>query len=210
MTAPEPRFFNRELSWLEFNQRVLEEARDPEIPLLERLKFLAITASNLDEFFMVRVGGLQILREKGNNKPDPAGLTPEMQLQAIGARTSEMQREQYECFLQELEPGLAAAGIRRLTSAQLSDKQATLVRRVFEDEIYPVFTPMAIEPEAAFPLLVNQTLNLCVRLAPRGEDDAPRFAIIPFGRSARRFLTLQSEGGYAFILLEDAVIQHVE
>jgi polyphosphate kinase len=83
MSTPHARFFNRELSWLEFNQRVLEEAQDPRSLSWRRLKFLAITASNLDEFFMVRVGGLQILREQGNNKPDPAGMTPEAQLQAI-------------------------------------------------------------------------------------------------------------------------------
>lgn len=210
MTDSEIRFFNRELSWLEFNQRVLEEAEDPEIPLLERLKFLAITASNLDEFFMVRVGGLQILRQQGNNKPDPAGLTPEMQLQAIRARTSTMMRDQYHCFLNELEPALAEAGIRRLSPNDLNDKQLTLVRQIFEEEIYPVFTPMAVEPDLPFPLLVNQTLNLCVRLAPPPGEEAPRFALIPFGRSARRFLTLQSEGGYAYMLLEDAMILHVE
>jgi polyphosphate kinase len=210
MSTPPRRFFNRELSWLEFNQRVLEEAQDLQIPLLERLKFLAITASNLDEFFMVRVGGLQILREQGNNKPDPAGMTPEAQLLAIQARTSLMMQEQYNCFLNVLEPALAEAGIRRLSPRELSDKQATLVRRIFEDEIYPVLTPIAVEPDHHFPLLVNQTLNVCVRLAPRPKESRPRFALIPFGRLERRFLTLQSEGGYAYMLLEDAVALHVE
>src|SRR6187397_1278528 len=100
--APAAKFFNRELSWLEFNQRVLDEARDIELPLLERLKFLAITASNLDEFFMVRVGGLQLMVEAGKHSPDPAGLSPEEQLKAVSERAHAMLRDQYACF-EELE-----------------------------------------------------------------------------------------------------------
>src|SRR6476620_6505467 len=100
------KFFNRELSWLEFNQRVLDEARDDGLPLLERLKFLAISASNLDEFFMVRVGGLRVLVEQGISTPDPAGMTPAEQLAAISARTHEMLAQQQACFA-ELEKKLA-------------------------------------------------------------------------------------------------------
>ena len=92
-------FINRELSWLSFNERVLDEARDPNQPLLERLKFLAITASNLDEFFMVRVGGLQLLAAEGSTKRDPSGMTPEQQLEAISERTHRMVAEQYACYL---------------------------------------------------------------------------------------------------------------
>src|SRR5215203_1647453 len=102
---PSP-YINRELSWLEFNQRVLDEARNAEIPLLERLKFLAITASNLDEFFMVRVGGLQLMVEAGRHSPDPAGMSPDEQLRAIGTRSHAMLRDQYACFHEELEPRL--------------------------------------------------------------------------------------------------------
>src|SRR5206468_5226831 len=116
--APAPastavKFFNRELSWLEFNQRVLDEARDETLPLLERLKFLAITASNLDEFFMVRVGGLSLLVEQGITTPDPAGMTPAEQLAAVRKRTHEMVDQQQACFL-ELEQKLADAGIHRV------------------------------------------------------------------------------------------------
>src|SRR3954463_7979895 len=107
------KFFNRELSWLEFNQRVLDEARDESLPLLERLKFLAITASNLDEFFMVRVGGLRVLAEQGIHTPDPAGISPVEQLAAISARAHEMVAQQQACFAQ-LEQKLAEAGIRRV------------------------------------------------------------------------------------------------
>src|SRR5881394_271718 len=104
-----PRFFNRELSWLEFNQRVLDEARDETIPALERLKFLTITASNLDEFFMVRVGGLRVLIEQGLTTPEPSGMTPTEQLTAVVARVRQMVADQYECFLKQLEPLLAEA-----------------------------------------------------------------------------------------------------
>src|SRR5689334_6271789 len=110
MTA-ESRFFNRELSWLEFNQRVLEEARAASIPLLERLKFLAITASNLDEFTMVRVGSLQLLQAEGDSRPDPAGMTTSAQLQAIGERMHTFAAEQYQCYLNDLEPALSQAGL---------------------------------------------------------------------------------------------------
>src|SRR3954471_22438043 len=104
------KYINRELSWLEFNHRVLDESRHPQIPLLERLKFLAITGSNLDEFFMVRVGGLQILAARPGSKPDPSGMTPQEQLRAISQRSHQMLTDQYECFNNELEPRLAEAG----------------------------------------------------------------------------------------------------
>lgn len=205
MGDPPSRYINRELSWLEFNSRVLDEAQDDSIPLLERLKFLAITASNLDEFFMVRVGGLQLLSRQGNTKPDPAGMTPDEQLAAISVRTHRMTADQHRCYLKYLEPGLATAGIRRARSTELNERQKKFLEQTFNDEISAVLTPMAVGPDAAFPLLQNQTLNVCVRLAPVADDNAPRFAIIPFGRSTSRFITLPSEGGYAFILLEDVV-----
>src|SRR5205814_1740732 len=116
---PVVKFVNRELSWLEFNQRVLDEARDEGLPLLERLKFLAITASNLDEFFMVRVGGLRVLAEQQITTPDPAGLTPSEQLAAISARAHDMVAQQQACFV-EVEQKLAEAGIRRVRGQELT------------------------------------------------------------------------------------------
>ncbi len=206
-----PRFFNRELSWLEFNQRVLDEARDASLPLLERLKFLAITASNLDEFFMVRVGGLQLLARQGNTKPDPSGLTPQQQLEAIGRRASQMVSDQYTCLIEELDPRLSQAGIRRLQAADLSEKQARVVEQLFESEILPVMTPMAVDTNGEFPLLINQSLNVCVRLKPAPpRTRQPRYAILPFGRLASRFITLPSEGGYAYMLFEDVVLEFIE
>ncbi len=247
--AAESRFFNRELSWLEFNQRVLEEARTAAIPLLERLKFLAITASNLDEFTMVRVGSLQLVQAEGETRPDPAGLTTTEQLQAIGARMHTFTAEQYECYLNDLEPALAQAGLRRVRSNELNDRQSQHVQTLFEQEIFPVLTPLAIalagvtdvaaeeKPPArkkatkkkatappaqapgitdmpvffpdsdvpSFPLLINQSLNLCVRLAPSAGSEIARFAIVPFGRNRQRFITLPSESGFSFILLEEVV-----
>lgn len=200
------RYINRELSWLEFNQRVLDEAQDESVPLLERLKFLAISASNMDEFFMVRVGGLQMLAAQGKGKADPSGMTPNAQLKAIGGRAQNMTRDQYECFNSELEPKLAEAGIHRLQSEQLSQQQAQVVQQFFDDEVYSVLTGMAVDSTDDFPLLVNQTLNLCVRLKPGDEDGRkPRFAVIPCGRSVPRILTLPAESGYSYILLEDVI-----
>ncbi len=200
------RYINRELSWLEFNARVLEEARDDGVPLLERLKFLAITASNLDEFFMVRVGGLQLLAQQENAKLDPAGMSPQQQIEAVSQRTHRMTQEQYNCFLNEIEPGLAAAGVRRLRPTELTERQRLFIEQAFTDEISAVLTPMAIPAADDFPLLLNQTLNVCVRLAPAPENNGhPRFAIIPFGRTTSRIVTLPSDGGYSYILLEDVV-----
>ena len=264
--AAESRFFNRELSWLEFDQRVLDEARDPTIPLLERLKFLAITSSNLDEFTMVRVGSLQLLLAEGESHPDPNGLTTAEQLRAIGERMHSFADEQYRVYLSELEPALTQAGLRRVRPKELNDLQKKHVHALFEQEIFPVLTPMAVAvllesaagdlapgasvdearsakkraskkkvaPLAAptipvpprtdsatsvtdapvffpsadtpsFPPVINQSLSLCVRLAPSVGSIVPRFAIVPFGRNRQRFLTLPSESGFSFILLEDVV-----
>ncbi|MHC4993013.1 MAG: polyphosphate kinase 1 [Planctomycetota bacterium] len=197
---------NRELSWLEFNQRVLDEAADERTPVLERLKFLAITASNLDEFMMVRVGGLQMLASKRPGARDPSGLTPGEQLAAISDRTHRMVRGQYQCYLQELEPRLAAAGIRRIDKPDLTDDQLDYLEAFFEREIWPVLTPMPVGAGVEFPLLVDQSLSACVHLEHEsGAEDGPRLAIIPFGRSTPRFITLPSDGGYRYVLLEDTV-----
>src|ERR1700748_1587371 len=142
--SAEPRFFNRELSWLEFNQRVLDEAADSTIPLLERLKFLAITASNLDEFTMVRVGSLQMLEAEGEMRRDPVGLTTSQQLKAIGERMQAFMTEQYRCLLSELEPALANVGMRRVSPNELPDRQVEHVQLVFEQEIFPILTPLAV------------------------------------------------------------------
>lgn len=200
------RYFNRELSWLEFNQRVLDEANERSTPLLERLKFLAITGSNLDEFFMVRVGGLQILRNRGVRKRDPAGLDPVRQLAAISQRTHQMAVDQYQCLLQDIEPGLAAEGIHRVPQADLTERQLAVAEQIFDSEIYPILSPIAVTSADRFPLLGNQKLNVCVRLPAPADSDSPwRYAVVPFGSFPRRFVTLHAESGYAYTLLEDLI-----
>lgn len=200
------RFLNRELSWLEFNQRVLDEARDESIPALERLKFLAISGSNLDEFFMVRVGGLRVLIEQGLTSPDPSGMTPSDQLAAVTVRVRQMVADQYQCFAKELEPLLAEAGIKRLTGKkELSERQRKAVEQVFENEIFSTLTPMAIVAPENFPLLSNLSSSVAVQLQPAADSTTPRFAIIPLGRTLSRLLTVGSDRGYAYILLEDVV-----
>lgn len=203
-------YINRELSWLEFNQRVLDEALDRQIPLLERLKFLAITASNLDEFFMVRVGGLQMLRDQAPGKRDPAGMTPREQLEAISRRTHQMVADQDTCFLADLEPSLAGRGIRRVTGPELSSQQSEAVRKLFETEIYAIMTPIIVNAGEHFPLLVKQNLTACVQLAGADRGDATRFAVIPLGQSLDRIIPLPGAEEDNFILLEDIVRLHVQ
>ena len=141
MPAEEAPFFNRELSWLAFNQRVLDEALDAETPLLERLKFLAITASNLDEFFMVRVAGLQALVAAGKRKKDFADMTPTQQLRAISEQSHRMATSQYAVLQDEIELGLAEAGFHRLQADALDDAQVDHLSKVFEDTVYPWSPP---------------------------------------------------------------------
>lgn len=201
----EPLFLNRELSWIEFNFRVLEQARDASIPPLERLKFLAITASNADEFFMVRVGGLTMLQRQGHERPDPAGLTPSEQLTKIAERMRELVTQQHRCLQKEIEPALRKGGIRRLTLAELSAPQLRHVESFFEDHVFPVISPVAVSLEDEFPLLLNLGLTLYVRLEPEEGSAESRHAIIAVPRNLARFLTLPGDGGYSYILLEEVI-----
>lgn len=205
------RYFNRELSWLEFNQRVLDVALDESEPLLERLKFLAITAMNLDEFFMVRVGGLQLLSQRNLHHPDVTGRSPEEQLLAIRRRVRTMIADQYRCFNQALEPGLREAGIRRVAPEGLSEHQRRVILERFEDEFFSVLSPIAVWPDEPFPMLPEPFPCLCVRLRgnPSGEDPF-RHCIIPLGKQLPRILTLPSESGLEYLLLEDVVATFVD
>jgi polyphosphate kinase len=210
MAETSARYLNRELSWLEFNQGVLDEAHDASVPVLERLKFLAISASNLDEFFMVRVGGLKLVEQQENPPADPAGMSIREQLDAIAARVQRMAGDQYRCILDELEPQLAQGGVRRLTASDLNDRQKQAVDQFFGDEVASVLTPMAVDESLEFPLLPHQMLHVAVRLLPRDGESRSRFAIIPLGRSLGRFVTLPSDRGYCYILLEDVVAAQAE
>jgi polyphosphate kinase len=162
-------FVNRELAWLEFNNRVLEEALDASNPLLERLKFLAIVSSNLDEFFEIRVAGLQQQVDSGSQKADADGMKPAQTLEEIQRRVSRMVAEQYRCYNREIVPGLAAQGIDLLTVDDLNEAGRAWVADYFTREVLPVLTPLAIDPSHPFPQLLNKSLNLAVLLdAPRG------------------------------------------
>jgi len=198
-------FTNRELSWLEFNQRVLDEACDPSVPLLEQLRFLAITASNLDEFFMVRVGSLLTAIRAGETGSDPSGMSPLEQINAISIRTQKMVAEQYRIYLEQLEPQLAEAGIRRRRINELNDRQIDFVDTVFQEQIQAVLTPIAVHDPSRFPLLFGRTVNVVVQLKGKSGTDPWRFAVIPFGRFDLRYITLPGTGGYEFILTEDAI-----
>ena len=154
-------FYNRELSWLLFNRRVLEEAKDSSLPLFDRLKFLSITSSNLDEFFMIRVASLKDMVQVKYNKKDISGMTPAEQLAAINERTHLFVKDQYDIFNRSLIPALEKEGVHVLSHYEnLSDKQSKYVDRYFTDEVYPVLTPMAVDSSRPFPLIRNKTLNI--------------------------------------------------
>ena len=200
------KYNDRELSWLDFNQRVLGEALDSSNPLLERLKFLAITASNLDEFFMVRVGGLQLLsRQKADTVDSTKTSSPEKQLRKIRKKTQKMVTSQYDCFLDQLGPELKKNGIQRITPNSLTEQQRTFAEGIFRQELYSILTPIAVTSKDDFPYLANCTINLCVQLQGNQDHTSTRFAILPFGRSLNRVITLPSGGGYEYILTEDVV-----
>lgn len=207
MKTDQTHFFNRELSWLEFNQRVLDEAISSQVPLLERIKFLAITASNLDEFFKVRVGGLQMLLQEGSHRKDPAGMTPQQQLTAITARVEKMLADQYQVLLNEVEPSLAKQGITRAHYETLSAEQVNYVESLFRNEILSIATPMGISSDSVRPLIPESTIHLAVRIRTEDDDAPERMAIIPLSQPIPRFVTLVGQGGYHYILSEDIAKQ---
>jgi len=156
-------FFNRELSWLEFNQRVLEEAQDATNPLLERLKFLTIVSSNLDEFFEIRVAGLQQQAETRSPKAGPDGMLSQQTLDAVAKRVRQLVGDQYRCY-RDVVPALAEQGIDLLTISDLDPAGRAWVEEYFRREVFPVLTPLAIDPSHPFPQLLNKSLNLAVLL----------------------------------------------
>lgn len=211
MTIQPENYINRELSWLEFNQRVLDLANDPETPLLERLKFLAITSSNLDEFFMVRVGGLQLQQKASAASTDFAGMAVDEQLAAIHQRTSVMIQAQYDAFLEHIAPGLRLQGIEHVQLAGASIRHREAANQIFDEEIYPVLSPMAVNSTGEFPLLANHALCVCVKLAAASnEEPEDRFAVIPLGKVLPRVIALPADHGHCFTLLEDVVCHFID
>jgi len=204
-------FINRELSWLGFNERVLEEARDTTVPLVERLKFLAIVASNLDEFFMVRVAGLKQQLSGNVSETPPDGLTPAEQLAAISARAHAMVNEQYRVWRTEVAPGLAEAGIRLLRAQDLPPEQKAHLQTYFAREVWPVLTPLAVDPNHPFPMLRNRSLNLAILMHREREKVARRetmVAVVQVPSVLPRITEVAGPGKFSFTLLEDLIAAH--
>ncbi len=209
---PEDRYLNRELSWLDFNARVLAMAEDPSKPVLERAKFLAIFASNLDEFYMVRVAGLKRREETGLSVRSADGLTPHEQLVRISARNQDLMEKLSRVFLDELLPELEAHGIRILNWAELETADHAKLTRYFEDHIFPVLTPLAVDPAHPFPYISGLSLNLAVTVA---DPDAGlrRFARVKVPDNVPRLIRIEAdrENEHAtFLPLEELIAAHLE
>ena len=196
-------YINREISWLEFNQRVLRQGQRKDLPLLERVKFLSITASNLDEFFQVRVGGLVLLHRSGKFKPDLTGLAPGEQLELIHSRVERMMREQYE-LMEELRPGLMEAGLYPLPMEALSETQRLALEDYFVLNVAPLLTPVAMERENP-PLLPNLALIVGAELLAPGEEQS-RFIAVTLPDSLPRCIRSAALGKEGYVLLEELVM----
>lgn len=204
---------NRELSWLKFNGRVLNEARDKNIPLLERLKFVSITSSNLDEFYMVRVASLKDMVHADYRKKDIAGMTALEQLAAINEKTRELVESQYNTYNRSLVPLMKANHIRVIEKfEELSENQQKFVDRYFEENVYPVLTPMAVDASRPFPLIRNKTLNIAALLSGKGGVEfatvqvpgvLPRLVQIPSAQE-------EGETEHTFILLEQIIEKNID
>jgi polyphosphate kinase len=208
-------FLNRELSWLEFNDRVLEEACDPQTPLAERFKFQAIVSSNLDEFFMVRVAGVKQQISGDVVEAGPDGLLPVEQLSGISKKVHEMVARQYHNWRHEIAPALTEkAGLRILSSRELSAAQRAVVHEHFRKQVWPVLTPLAVDQGHPFPALRNRSLNLVILLHREREKPASRhsiIAVVQVPAVLSRLVELPAEAPMrsAFILLEDVIGMHV-
>lgn len=206
LTAP-ARFVNREMSWLSFNWRVLEEAENRRIPLLERLRFLSISATNLDEFYTVRVAGLRELVRGSNTIPGIDGLTPAEQLALIDADARSLMMRQQTVFSQ-LRDELSEANIHLLSQDQLSPKDVDYLETEFIEKVFPVLSPLAIDPAHPFPFLPNQGFALALQLE-RPSDKRNLRALLPVPAQIDRFVALPSQDGHRFLPLEDLLQLHI-
>ncbi|MBL8634442.1 MAG: polyphosphate kinase 1 [Myxococcales bacterium] len=206
-------YLNRELSWLDFNQRVLDEASDPSVPLLERIKFLSITCSNLDEFFMVRVAGTKQQIVSGLIETGPDGLLPQDVLSRVAQRAQNMVFDVYRLWHRELQPRLQQAGIELLSATDLDPEQRRFVHAYFHAQVYPALTPLAVDPGHPFPNVRNKTLNLAILLqrgasVSRGQEAS--FAVMQVPSVFSRFIEIPTPGPrLVFICLEDVIALHV-
>ncbi|WP_074036630.1 RNA degradosome polyphosphate kinase [Exiguobacterium profundum] len=204
-------FNNRELSWLDFNERVLEEAMDERNPLMERLKFLAIFSSNLDEFYMVRVGGLKDEVLAGFNRPeDKTGLTPKQQIKSISMRAQELVETQYKTY-KKITKQLSNQHVRFLRTKHLNKTQQDFVKEYFRTHVFPVLTPIAVDAYRPFPMLLSKSLNIAVEIASNNEGKK-RLALVQVPSVLPRYLELPTddEEHTDLILLEDLIIQFID
>ena len=213
---------NRELSWLKFDARVLNEAKDKSIPLLERLKFVSITSSNLDEFFMVRVASLKDMVHAGYRKRDIAGMTASEQLDRINTATRKLVESQYNTYNRSLVPLMASNGIHIIEKyEELTAEQAAYVDRYFEEDVYPVLTPMAVDASRPFPLIRNKTLNIAALLSSKKDEkhkDAVEFATVQVPGVLPRLVPIPADTseksgeveGRTFILLEQIIEKNID
>ncbi|ROT96339.1 RNA degradosome polyphosphate kinase [Histidinibacterium lentulum] len=202
------RYVNRELSWLGFNWRVLEEAENPAVPLLERLRFLSISATNLDEFYTVRVAGLRELALVGNVTPAADGLTPAEQLDLIDAEARRLMLRQQE-VLTTLRCEMEAAGMAILGREDVTEADAPFLREVFLNQVFPVLTPLAIDPAHPFPFIPNEGFALALQLRRRKDGRTLR-ALLPVPHQIARFLSLPTEKGHRFLPLEELLLLNID
>ena len=204
-----PKYYvNRELSWILFDHRVLNEARDKSIPLFERLKFLSITASNLDEFFMIRVASLKDMVNAGYQKKDIAGMTPEKQLAALNTAIHDLVDLQYSTFSRSLLPLLEQNGLHLIRHhEQLTKEEADYIDHYFEDNVYPVLTPMAVDSSRPFPLIRNKTLNIGAMVRKKGTKEELEFATVQVPGVLNRVVELPSQGSARKIILLEEIIE---
>ena len=204
-----PKYYtNRELSWILFDHRVLNEARDKSIPLFERLKFLSITASNLDEFFMIRVASLKDMVNAKYEKADIAGMKPSEQLAAIGEAIHKLVDMQYSTWNRSLVPKLAQSGLKIIEShEELTEEEAAFADAYFEENVYPVLTPMAVDSSRPFPLIRNKTLNIAALVQKKNGGGELEFATVQVPGVLNRIVKLPSEGRALKIILLEEIIE---
>ena len=208
--AKSEHYTNRELSWLLFDKRVLSEAEDKKLPLFERLKFLSISASNLDEFFMVRVASLKDMVNAGYTKKDIAGLTPKEQLARVNQKTHELVKRQYAVYNHSLLPQLLENGLRLVGHhEELTKEEAAYVDSYFEDNVYSVLTPMAVDSSRPFPLIRNKTLNIGALVKKKSGEGDLEFATVQVPSVLSRIVSIPAKEGRAVILLEEVIERNI-
>ncbi len=201
-------YINRELSWLEFNHRCMMQAVAEENPVFERIKFLSIVTSNLDEFFMIRVASIRDQLRAKYDAVDAAGLTPKQQLIAISERAHELSSAEYTIYRESILPELRANGISIIHSDALTEEQVKFCESLFDNAIYPVLTPLAVDRSHPFPLILNKSLNIGV-LLDAGDDEKPVFATVQVPDNLQRLIKLPSEYGYIFIPIEEIMRMNI-